>query len=129
MLRDGNVLPALESLADAAGEYRGPMSTLWGPSWRALELATEALHIVREHIAEESRRPDFASVWQCRAAAFADLATKLWVGNQVILAGTRLVNQGSASQKQMKLVRRFLIFSSIEICHKASELFRTTGPH
>ncbi len=124
---DGNVLPALESLADAAGEYRGPMGTLWGPGWRALELATEAVQIVREHIAEESRGPDFASVWQCRAAAFADLATRLWVGNQVILAGTKLVNQGRASQKQMKLVRRFLIFSSIEICHKASVLFRTTG--
>ena len=103
------------------------MSALWGPSWRALELATEALHIVREQIAEESRRADFASVWQCRAAAFADLATKLWVANQVILAGTRLVNQGSASQKQMKLVKTFLTSSSIEICHQASEFLRTLG--
>ena len=124
---DDNVMPPLESLANAAGEYRGPMSTLWGPGWRALELATGALHMVREQVVEESRRPDFASFWQCRAAGFADLATKLWVSNQVILAGTKLVNQGRASQKQMKLVRNFLIFSSIEICHKASVLFRTTG--
>ena len=68
---DGNGLPSLESLADAAGPYRGSMSDLWGPSWRALEIATEALHIVREQIAEESRRADFVSVWQCRATGFA----------------------------------------------------------
>ena len=124
---DGNVLPALESLADAAGEYRGPLSTLWGPSWRALELATEALHIVREQSAEENRRVNSASSWQCRAAAFADLATKLWVANQVLLTGTRLVNQGSVSPRQTKLVRTFLVSCSMEICYQASEFFRMLG--
>lgn len=124
---DGNVLPTLKSVAEAAGEYRGPIDTLWGPGWRALELATETLQMVREEIATESRGPDFAAVGQCRAAAFADVATKLWVGCQVILAGTKLVNQGKASQKQMNLVRSFLIPSSIEICHQASEILRAQG--
>lgn len=122
---DEVVLPALESLAGAAEEYQGSMSTLWGPSWRALELATEALHIVRKQIAEESRRPDFASVWQCRAAAFAELATKLWVCNQVILAGTRLVNQGN--EKQMGLVKTFVIPSAVEISYQASQTLQQMG--
>ncbi len=124
---DGGVLPALESLADATGEYRSPLSTLWGASWRALQLATEALHIIREEAAEESRRVNSASAWQCRAAGFADLATKLWVANQVILTGTRLVNRGSASQQQTVLVRTFLVSCSIEICYQASEFLRTMG--
>ena len=126
---DGNVLPSIENLANAAEPNHGSMSDLWGPSWRALQLATEALHIVREQIAEESRRADFASVWQCRAVGFADLATKLWVADQVILTGTKLVNQGSASQKQMKLVRTFLISSSIEICSSSLGAPPDAGPY
>jgi alkylation response protein AidB-like acyl-CoA dehydrogenase len=124
---DENVLPSVESLADAAGAYREPLSTFWGPSWRALQLATEALHIVREQVAEESRLDNSASDWQCRAAGFADLATKLWVANQVILTGTKLVNQRSASQKQKNLARTFLISCSIEICYQASEFLQTLG--
>lgn len=125
--RAGNVLPSLDSLAGAAGPYRGPMSTLWGPGWRALQIASEVLHIVQEQMAEESRQTEAASVWQCRAAAFADLAIKFWVAAQVVLTGTNLANQGKASQKQMKLVKNFLIQSSIEICHQASESLRTLG--
>lgn len=124
---DGNVLPSLESLENAAEPSCGFMSILWGPSWRALQLATAALHIVRENITEESRRDGSASTWQCKAAGFADLATKLWVANQVALTGTRVANRGSASLKQMKLVRTFLISSAIEICYQASEFLRTLG--
>jgi hypothetical protein len=124
---EGNVLLSLGNSAEAAEPSGDSMSTLWGSSWRALQLATQALRLVREQITEESRRADFASVWQCRAVGFADLATKLWVATQVILAGTRLVNQESASQKQIKLVRTFVISSSVEICHQASEFLRTLG--
>jgi alkylation response protein AidB-like acyl-CoA dehydrogenase len=121
-----NVLPPPESAADVAGPYRGSMSTLWGDSWRALQLATEALEVVEELI-EEARQAGSAAAWQCRAVEFADLATKLWVANQVILSGTAAVKQGSASQKRLTLVKTFVLRSSIEICHQASELLRGLG--
>jgi alkylation response protein AidB-like acyl-CoA dehydrogenase len=121
-----NVLSPLESMADAPGPYRGSMSSLWGDSWRGLQLATEALEVLQELI-EEARKSRTVSAWQCRAVEFADLAVKLWVANQFILSGTGAVNQGSASQKRLILVKTFVLRSSIEICHQASELLRGLG--
>jgi alkylation response protein AidB-like acyl-CoA dehydrogenase len=125
----GDVLAPLDNLRDAAGPSGGSMSDIWGPSWRALQLAAEALDLVREQIELEGQRADSAAAWQCKAVAFADLATQLWVAKQVMLSGTRLVNQGRASQKRLKLVRTFLVNSSIEICHQALEFLRTVGLH
>jgi alkylation response protein AidB-like acyl-CoA dehydrogenase len=121
------VLPPMESLAASAGPPGGSLSTLWGPGWQALQLASEALQIVREQIEETARRADSASAWQCRAVEFADLATKLWVANQLILSGPGFGNGANGSGKQMNLARTFLIASCIEICYQASEFFRTHG--
>jgi len=124
---DGNLLASLEGLAEAAELAVGSMSKIYGPSWRALHLAAEALRIVRERIAEANSRADSASTWQCRAAGFADLATKLWVAQRAAIAGARQGNEESASQKQVKLVTGFLNATSIQICHQASEFLCTLG--
>ncbi len=121
------ILPPLERLHEAVGPYRGSMEALWGPAWRALQLASESVHLVREYIIREGLKPDSIPTWQPQAAALADLATKLWVEIQVILAGTALVNRGRSSQKRTKLVRAFVAECSIAICHQASELLRTLG--
>jgi hypothetical protein len=125
--RADDILAPVDKLADAAGPSGGSMSALWGPCWRVLQLAAEALDLVREQIEREGRRGDSPVPWQCRAVAFADLATQLWVAKQVILSTTRLVSRGSASLKHMNFVRTFLINSSIAICHQASEFLRTLG--
>jgi len=122
-----NALPSLESLADAVGPCAGSKDDIWGASWRALELAAAAVQLVRQQIAQEGQPADATWDWQCRAVGFADLATRLWVSTQVILHGAKLVNRGGASQKLLKLIKTFLIDSSIEICHQASEFLRTQG--
>jgi len=123
----GNVLPPLESLAAAAASNGVSMSALWGSAWQALQLATEALQIVREEIEEGARPADFASAWQCRAVEFADLATKLWVALQVVLFAPRFGSRENGYGKQINFAKRFVIASSIEICHLASELPRKQG--
>jgi alkylation response protein AidB-like acyl-CoA dehydrogenase len=126
-LEDADVLPSLESLEHATEPYRGSMSDVWGPSWRALQLAADSVHLVREQIVQENLQEDSSVVWQCTAVGFADLATRLWISIQVILAGARLVSHGNASQRHMKLVNTFVINTSINICHQASEFLRTLG--
>lgn len=123
----GDVLPHLDSLEVAAGRDRGSMGSLWGPGWRALQLASESVRFVREEVRQECQRTDLVSNRQCEAVRFADLATMLWISIQLVLTGARLVDRGSASQKHMRLVKNFLIHSSIEICHRASELLRELG--
>jgi alkylation response protein AidB-like acyl-CoA dehydrogenase len=123
----GDVLPHPDSLEVAAGPGRGSMGSLWGPGWRALQLASESVRLVREAIMQGGERTGLVSSRQCDAVRFADLATMLWISIQLVLTGARLVDRGSASQKHMRLVKNFLIHSSIEICHRASELLRTLG--
>jgi len=121
------VLASVDTLTDAAVPSAGSLSALWGPIWRAVQLAAECLHIVREQFQPEGLQADSSSAGQCKAAAFADLATKLWVVNQVVLAGTGLLNRGSGSQRQMEFAKRFLAASSIDICHQASEFLNRLG--
>ncbi len=123
----GEILPPLERIQEDVGHYRGSMETLWGPAWRALQLASESVHLIREYFIRQGLKPDSISAWQPQAAALADLATKLWVEIQVILAGTTLVNPGRSFQKRARLVRTFAVECSIAICHQASELLRTLG--
>jgi alkylation response protein AidB-like acyl-CoA dehydrogenase len=122
-----HMLPTIESLADAAEWYSGSVRDLWGPIWRALQLASEGVQLLKDQIEQEAQRADSDLPTQCSAAGFADLATRLWVSLEVILAGTRLIDRGVASQKLIRLVKKFLINSSIEICHQASEVLRTLG--
>ena len=122
-----SVLPNLDSLAREAALHRSSMSDLWDRSWRALQLAADNVDLVREQIEHDDQRSDDASAGQCRAAGFADLATRLWVAFQVVRMGTRLVTGGNATPKQESLVRSFIIDSAVEICHQASELLRTLG--
>jgi alkylation response protein AidB-like acyl-CoA dehydrogenase len=121
----GDVLPNLDSLEVAAGPDRGSMSSLWGPGWRALHLASESVCLVREEIRQECQRTGLGR--QCEEVRFADVAIRLWISIQVVLAGARLADRGSASPKYMRLGENFLIRSSIEICHLASELLRAQG--
>jgi alkylation response protein AidB-like acyl-CoA dehydrogenase len=121
------VLAPVENLEDAAGRNGGSMGALWGPSWRALQLAAEGLHLVREQFEPESAPVDSGSAWQCKAAALSDLATKLWVDIQAVNAVTWLFKRGRPAHKQMKLVQSFLASSCIEICHQASEFLRMLG--
>lgn len=123
----GDILPPVINLAQSAGQNSQSMGVLWGPVWRGLQLGAESLQIVREQFEEADRQGDSAWAWQCNAAAFADLATRLWVCHQVILTGTSLMKGGSASQNQLELIRIFVIDSTIEICHKASQFLRTLG--
>ena len=123
----GDVLPHLDSLEVAAGPHPGSVSSPWGPGWRAVQLASESVRLVREDIRQERRRTGSVSSRQCEAVRFADLATRLWISIQVVLTGARLVDRGSASLKQTRLVESFLIHSSIEICHLASEFFLAVG--
>ncbi len=46
----GDVLPHLDNLEVAAGPDRGSMSSLWGPGWRVLQLASESVRLVREEV-------------------------------------------------------------------------------
>jgi len=123
----GDILPHLDSLKVPAGPHRGSASSLWGPGWRALQLASESVRLVREEIRQERQPTGLISSRQCEAARFADLATRLWISIQVVLTGARLVDRGSASPNHMRLVEGFLTHSSIEICHLASELFLARG--
>jgi len=123
----GDILPHLDSLKVPAGPHRGSVNSLWGPGWRALQLASESVRLVREEILQERLRTGLVSSRQCEAARFADLATRLWISIQVVLSGARLVDRGSASPNHMRLVESFLTRSSIEICHLASELFLARG--
>jgi len=122
-----DVLPHLDSLEVAARPGQGSMGSLWGPGWRALQLASESVRLVREAILQGGERTGLVSSRQCEAARVADLATRLWISIQVVLTGARLVDRGSASQKHLRLVKDFLIHSSIEICHRAPELLLTLG--
>jgi alkylation response protein AidB-like acyl-CoA dehydrogenase len=122
-----DVLPHLDSLEVAAGPGQGSMGSLWGTGWRTLQLASESVRMVREAILQGGERTGLVSSRQCEAARVADLATRLWISIQVVLTGARLVDRGSASQKHLRLVKNFLIHSSIEICHRASELLLTLG--
>ncbi|MGA2073573.1 MAG: acyl-CoA dehydrogenase family protein [Terriglobia bacterium] len=123
----GDILPNLDSLEVAARQYSGSMSSLWGPGWRALHLASESVCWVREEIRKDGPRTGLVLSRQCEAVRFADVATRLWISIQVVLAGARLADPGSASPKYMRLGENFLIRSSIEICHLASELLRALG--
>jgi alkylation response protein AidB-like acyl-CoA dehydrogenase len=123
----GDVLPNLDSLEVAARQYSGSMSSLWGPGWRALHLASESVCLVREEIRKDGPRTGLVPSRQCEAVRFADVATRLWISIQVVLAGARLADRGSASPKYVRLGENFLIRSSIEICHLASELLRALG--
>lgn len=122
---DPDVLPSPESLA-AAGLKSGSISDIWGSSGRALELAAECVHLVREQI-ERSRAMDSAATWQPRAAGFAKLAIRFWIATQAMINGTKLAEGGNASPRQVNLIKSFLVNSSIEICHYASEFLRTQG--
>ena len=122
-----DVLPHLDSLEVAAGPDRGSMSSLWGPGWQALKFASESVRLVREEIVQGGRQEEWVSSRQSEAARFADLATTLWISIQAVLAASRIVDHGSASPKDIRLATEFLIHSSIEICHQASELFRMLG--
>jgi alkylation response protein AidB-like acyl-CoA dehydrogenase len=122
-----DILPHLENLEVGAGRDRDSMDSLWGPGSRALQLASESVRFVREKVRQECQRTDLASSRQCEEAKFADLGTLLWISIQAVLAGTRSVDSGSASPKRIRLVKKFLIHSSIEVCHRASELLRTLG--
>jgi hypothetical protein len=122
---DGN-LPG-EGLADAPLASPGSMSGLWGPGWRALRLAADALRLVRGQIAPKHARLDSLPAWQCHAAAFADLATKLWLGIQVIQSGAALADGGNSSRKPLEFVRNFVAGACIDICHQSSELLGTSG--
>ena len=82
----GGVLPHLDSLEVAAGLDRGSIGSLWGPGWRALQLASESVRFVREQVRQACERTDLVSSRQCDAVRFADLATLLWVSFQVVLA-------------------------------------------
>jgi hypothetical protein len=122
------VLASVDTLPDAAVPSDGSMSALWGPCGRTVQLAAECLHIVREQFQPEGLQADSGSAWQCEAAGFADLATKLWVVTQVIpRTGTGLLNRGSGSQRQMELAKKFVAASSVDICHQASEFLRKLG--
>jgi alkylation response protein AidB-like acyl-CoA dehydrogenase len=123
----GDVIPHLENLEVAARRGRGSMGSLWGPGWRALQLASESVRFVREQVRQKCHRTDLVSSRQCEEVRFADLATLLWISNQVVLAGTRIVEGSSASPKHIRMIENFLIHSSIEVCHQASELLRVLG--
>lgn len=122
---EASVLPPAESLPGAAAPPGGPAGDLWGPGWRALQLAAGALDRLRAQIDEETRQTDTAAVWQCRAAAFADLATRLWVAHQALVAVA--TPEGGASHKQTQFARTFLFPTCIDICHQASEILRSLG--
>ena len=105
-LGDGNVLAGIWKARQMTAEASGrSLSTFWGHCWRALQLATEALHVVREQILEDSRRADSASAWQCSGGGVCRPCYQTGVAHQLLLAGTRLINQENVSPQQTKLVK------------------------
>jgi len=123
----GDVFPHLGSPEVAAGQERGSVISQSGPGWRALQLASESVRLAREEIRQERQRTDAVSSRQCESVRFAKLATRLWISFQALLTGARLVDRGSASPSQMRRLEGFLIRSSIDICHLASELLLALG--
>lgn len=117
-----DVLPTLANL-DAV-KPSDTTDSLWGSSWRALQLAAESLQIVRDELAAAD---DSAAPWQIRAAGLADLGTSCWVQMQAVASGVALRAAGPGSDHRIKLIKNYAADQCVELCHQAAELLRNVG--
>jgi Acyl-CoA dehydrogenase, C-terminal domain len=125
--RDGeDVLPSHESLNELAGPQLNSDGE-WAPGWHALQLAAGSVDIARRQVERQGRPSTFDPGWQCQAAAFAGLATRLWVSVQAALAGMEAAGNGAAAQRRSNAAQTFVVNSSIEICHESSKFLGTLG--
>jgi hypothetical protein len=122
-----DLIPSLESLESHAGLNHGSVSSLWGPSHHALQLASDSFRIALEQIKKADGCEDLSSACQSSAIKVADLSTKLWVAGQVIRSGAQLAARGTASERILSLAKSFLMNASLEVCHQAMELLRAHG--
>jgi len=121
------LMPSLEGLESDAGLACGTLSTLWGPSLHALNLARHSFQVAMERIVGEDSSGEASSPRQTTAIRVADLGIRLWVAGQVTRAGARLASRGRASGNVFCLGKSFLRKASLEVCRQALEMLQERG--
>ena len=118
-------LSRFATLESEAGSRSGSLSTLWGASLKALRLARNSFQMALERMnADDSHSSPHCQTTEIK---IADLGTKLWIADQVTLAGARLAGRGTACERELSLGKSFLARASIEICRLAMEVLLERG--